>query len=1362
MSTEIKNTLFRFVTMRAPELSNEKNQERRFLKQPQSESESSFSKAVKIREKNVTKWNAMKKNATTFPAIQSNDELRTMNLELYGFAIWIARNKFSYDEKELLLEKGKVINNLTPAQVNLLWDNLFYQVVTHKNFYVKETIIQLLVADNLTKNFVINDSEAIADLTRAKVVLPKTLFIEDDTPVSVSTENTKSRIASLEDKASMSIPSETMKQNQAIIVAEFEIDRITKLKAELVNAEKQYKKNFQIAYAKAQDKHQKLVKPKLDRYSKAVEESKRNWCSIQNPQIPYNPIDPCSQPPLVPAPTLPKFEFEFKNEIDVNHLQSNISYDNYNTLVELFGIEEYEDKTQGDVSTLAKSELNSNARMSPLFNISNYDSYSGLHATLDTLLAENNQIIINSTPSQAPKAISIGGVIIPTSNVLAAIPFTYQICPINMGARGINFSISIEVPDNSWQITSLYYTMKKTTGNATNGTYTSSRTNNTIFIKNLVGENIWSEVYVTGFEMVLSFSNGSQKKFNVEGFNFKTCFSGVLTDLNVIIPDETTNTVEANFIPKGYGVKQLGIADYKKVEQTIQGYVEGEVAHIENIMAREYKEKSTRRLRRSENTTSTSSESEREQLSDTTSTSRFEIQSEIASVLQESKDFSAGVNTNAEFTYGAKFSIGANVNFATHSSKEESNRQAVSQAKDITERAMERVVTKIKQERIEKIIEEFEENNKHGFDNTKGDKHVVGVFRWVDKVYKNQVINYGKRLMFEFMIPEPSKLHVLGMKENSMGKKIDMPDDPRAYKDSDTAIIKFNLMDYSLINEHTVKFWSSKFNVVLKQMPALNKTIGKSFSSSTIASGGYHDGQETFDAKETLLLPEGYYTKEASVSWAAVSDNDGSQQHGTHVGVGNLRFTNRYAPFPIPDEQTPRVIPTLKKFVGEIPLSVYYLNNFVFNAQVSIELERTPELYTQWQHETFNAIIEGYKDAVVEYNQALAEENANGIKIKGTNPGFYRQIENMVLRKNCISYIIDQNPKGKRTYGKKIGDGNTFGTYEIQPTAELDDYTSFVKFIEQAFEWDIMSYNFYPYYWGNRDNWAQLYQYDDNDPLFRSFMQSGMARVIVTVRPGFEEAVSYYMQTGQIWNGGEVPVIEDKLFLSIIDELRQAPGKKEGKAWATRLPTALTILQADSIGLKVTKALPYDEDLSDYENPSDVPRPTGFQITGSQLNANTTKFIEFTFQGMDNRVFRTIGEHDTANQFPRIYECMGQTITINRNAKWQKTTSSSVIFDELTDQLSLLNGIKAKISVSENGATDGITFTVDTSKIKDFTFKKPGNDPLYDSLRVIVEDESIVKIGQYFYQDGRIQDKSGVALDLSNTFTLFPISRFEI
>ncbi|WP_415060222.1 hypothetical protein [Flavobacterium sp.] len=151
-------------------------------------------------------------------------------------------------------------------------------------------------------------------------------------------------------------------------------------------------------------------------------------------------------------------------------------------------------------------------------------------------------------------------------------------------------------------------------------------------------------------------------------------------------------------------------------------------------------------------------------------------------------------------------------------------------------------------------------------------------------------------------------------------------------------------------------------------------------------------------------------------------------------------------------------------------------------------------------------------------------------------------------------------------------------------TQSLDNYTSFVKFFEQAFEWEIMSYYFYPYYWVGRTEWNKLYDFEDNDPLFRSFMQSGMARVIVTVRPGFEDAVNFYFKTGLLWNGGEVPVPGDDLYISLAQEMMVPLGDKKGKPWRNRIPTSLTILQADSIGLKVEKALPCACDNEEYED----------------------------------------------------------------------------------------------------------------------------------------------------------------------------------
>jgi len=185
----------------------------------------------------------------------------------------------------------------------------------------------------------------------------------------------------------------------------------------------------------------------------------------------------------------------------------------------------------------------------------------------------------------------------------------------------------------------------------------------------------------------------------------------------------------------------------------------------------------------------------------------------------------------------------------------------------------------------------------------------------------------------------------------------------------------------------------------------------------------------------------------------------------------------------------------------------------------------------KWQLSTFKSIISAYENKLQDYKDALAEMEARKGILMGDNPGYYRRIENTVLKKNCISYLA-----GHATLGQSYTTGEEIGNHQVQITEEMDKYAATVKFFEQAFDWEIMDYHFYPFYWADKDRWAKLYAIENDDHLFRAFLRSGMARTIVTVRPGFEEAVMYYLRTGLIWNGGTMPVIEDELYISIVDE----------------------------------------------------------------------------------------------------------------------------------------------------------------------------------------------------------------------------------
>lgn len=1045
-------------------------------------------------------------------------------------------------------------------------------------------------------------------------MLPKSLFVEEDGSSNGSVSNITAKQTNPIGQFRRVAPSATMKKLREDHESFVKIKELQKLKKELQKAEKNFRKEYNEAYKTAITDYQSALLVEKTKYEVDVKKAKEAWCNLQDPQATYDPNDPCNQPEEVKKPELPSFKFTFKNEMDWEKLEEQLSVESLKTLLTLLEIEYQTDATgKPDLSQL--DDLSGEGY-----------SYAHTYQEIAKTISANNEKIVSNAPSQKNSLIGVGGVLVPVAKGSSEAPYAVMLCPGRKNGELMEFDVKIVVPDLTWEVDeSKSHHEILGSGVGQGGLFLASQNGNSLLLKTAMIHSYSHHSIATSFDGKIVFTNGIEATFSIPNSSaatfYKACYSGDVGISDGSDENDNTNNENSptNFIPSGFGFKQIGIADYKKVEQTTQGYVEGDVAHIENIMAREYKEKATRRLRRSENTTTTSSESEKEKLTDTTSTDRYEMQSEVAKILQEATDF--GANASASYsggTTGNSYMVGGNVNMASHSSSEESSMNAVNQAKEITERAMERIVSKVKEERIEKIIEEFEENNKHGFDNTKGDKHVVGVYRWVDKIFKNQVYNYGKRLMFEFMIPQPSKLHILGMEENRAATQLVEPEDPRKYKDLSTVPDedKLNLKDFSCINEKTAKHWGGVFNVELKPCPDLVVKVGKSFAQNKegVLSGF------TESKTDAIKIPEGYLSDTASLFLNNASSF--GWDNGLGVGLQNLAVPGKF----LYSQEETLLNVSVPKYKDELPVAYFAVALHASSATVEISCVLSDEAKQKWQQETFKAIIDAYEDAVVEYNQKIAEENALGAKIKGENPGFYRQIENMILRKNCISYMINQDPEAARTYGKgmfKTLDQitkRTFGNHEVNVSAELDNYTAFVKFMEQAFEWEIMSYNFYPYYWGDRNDWGSLYQYDNNDPLFRNFMQAGMARVIVTVRPGFEEAVRFYLQTGEIWNGGEVPVIEDPLFLSLVDELQSPKGKKEGKAWATRLPTTLTILQANNIGLNVSQALPFDTDaLSEFENPDEVPVSEGLESSTSLLGSSQSGRIAGRIVGNENK-----------------------------------------------------------------------------------------------------------------------------------------------
>ncbi len=201
----------------------------------------------------------------------------------------------------------------------------------------------------------------------------------------------------------------------------------------------------------------------------------------------------------------------------------------------------------------------------------------------------------------------------------------------------------------------------------------------------------------------------------------------------------------------------IQVADFRVVRQKVICYKAGEVAHIENIMAGEMKERATRRLQHTEDSYSSSTERETMQEKDSQTTERFELQREMREVINSDISTNGNVSVmSGDLTTKVTVSGG----FATNYSELHSNSTASSYAKNTVDRALSRFQERVKEERTHKVITEYEELQKHILDNRGNDKHVSGLYRWVDKVFENQLYNYGKRAILEFTIPEPAAFYL--------------------------------------------------------------------------------------------------------------------------------------------------------------------------------------------------------------------------------------------------------------------------------------------------------------------------------------------------------------------------------------------------------------------------------------------------------------------------------------------------------------------------------------------------------------------------------------------------------------------------
>lgn len=588
-------------------------------------------------------------------------------------------------------------------------------------------------------------------------------------------------------------------------------------------------------------------------------------------------------------------------------------------------------------------------------------------------------------------------------------------------------------------------------------------------------------------------------------------------------------------VPDSHGsVAPAGVADLLVIKQQLVRYEAADVAHIENVLKGEKKERDHTTRRETEEFTLVESETTTSEERELESTSRFEMSRETSTTIKEDAALKAGLTLSGK--YGPTVEFSASAEGSVSRSKEEATNTAAQFSQDVTERSASKITERLLNRRSLRVTNEVIEKNIHTLDNTGGSGHISGIYQWVNKVYQAQMFNYGIRMMYDFMVPEPAAFLISALESaHASATELEKP-------------APFTLRP-DQINEANYFTWVEQYRATdVQPPPELYKTKSLDFK----AGGG--EDSANYNHSGQLQIDEGYQAIYGSVGlagniWESNASLDvvlgrRTNRIGTGLGVG-FWSTNL-------DNET-----------DSIPIALDAFKYAQIAVAVEIKCQRTERAMLKWRLETHAKLTQAYQARLAEYEEKLAAlELQAGVVIRGRNPLLNMELMNDELKKHCITILTEQ-------HFDLFGAIQT-GAYDV-PQLDLAENAAegpYVRFFEQAFEWEHMTWLTYPYFWGRKSTWRERIAYEDADPVFNQFLKAGYCRVVVPARPGFEGAIDHFMTYGEIWNGGPLPPISSPLYLPIADEIAERldrPGDEipQGDPWLVRIPTTLVRLRPD-------------------------------------------------------------------------------------------------------------------------------------------------------------------------------------------------------
>lgn len=225
-------------------------------------------------------------------------------------------------------------------------------------------------------------------------------------------------------------------------------------------------------------------------------------------------------------------------------------------------------------------------------------------------------------------------------------------------------------------------------------------------------------------------------------------------------------------------------------------------------------------------------------------------------------------------------------------------------------------------------------------------------------------------------------------------------------------------------------------------------------------------------------------------------------------------------------------------------VSVVYRGRWLSVGSVIVQLRTrlSATAFDRWRIGAWNALREGAQQSYQESRRALIERRDKlSAELGQFDALTLRKMEREEVMKNVLRWLFGTDfdlmpPEIAALYS--VPPNSTVAVLEpgvilAASWQRVLEYGEFIKFIHQAIEWENVLFFVYPYFWDSPANAGLKRFLHHPDLRHREFLRGGSARVVLTVRPGFEESFTRLVQMGSF---AELP--ENHPYITIAQEIQ--------------------------------------------------------------------------------------------------------------------------------------------------------------------------------------------------------------------------------